>query len=123
MRAITRSAVTALALAALGGSAQAQQVVITSKSPFWKVGVADAELGKACSLGRFGMAEPEHYVARFTGATGAAVLGIAKGSGLNLYDPDHHAKPEEDYFFRAHGTTSCEVYVGGRKGGAPAPGK
>jgi hypothetical protein len=94
--------------------AGASEVVITSSAPYWKVGKKDDKLSRACALGRFGLAEPEWLVARFIGKQGADVLGVAKGSGLNLRDPDHLAKPTEDYFFRQHGTTSCEVFVGGR---------
>jgi hypothetical protein len=93
------------------------EVVLTSKSPYWKVGPRDDALSKACALGRFNLGRPERLVAQFRGKDGPETLGIAKGSGLNLRDPDRRAKPNEDYFFRNHGTTGCEVYVGGRKGG------
>jgi hypothetical protein len=43
------------------------------------------------------------------------VLGIAKGDGLNLRDPDHPAEPTEEYFFRDDGVRSREVFVGGHK--------
>ena len=46
---------------------------------------------------------------------GAAVLGVAKGTGLNLWDPDRLAVVSEDYLFRQDGTSACEVFVGGRK--------
>ncbi|MBV9860279.1 MAG: hypothetical protein JO038_09285 [Alphaproteobacteria bacterium] len=122
-----RYAFAAIALAAAVGAAprpgRAQQSLVTSSAPYWKVGTPDQALSRACAAGRFGLQDPQRYVARFTGSEGAGVLGIAKGSGLNLRDPDHHAKPEEDYFFYAHGTSSCSVFVGGRKGarGAAAP--
>jgi hypothetical protein len=103
-----------MAACCLASGAQAQQVLITSKSPYWKVGVPDQALSKDCAFRRFGMTEPGRYVLRFVGKTGPGVLGVAKGAGLNLYDPDHHAKPNEDYFFYAYGTTSCAVFVGGR---------
>jgi hypothetical protein len=106
--------VIALLLAAV--PAGASEVVLTSSAPYWKVGKKDDALSRACALGRFGLVEPEWLVARFVGKDGADVLGVAKGSGLNLRDPDHRAKPTEDYFFRQHGTTSCEVFVGGRSG-------
>jgi len=113
---------TTLLILALGvavpASAQ-ESVVLTSKQPYWKVGQRDDALSRACGLGRFLMARPGAYVAKFVGKEGPAVLGIAKGTGLNLYDPDHRAKPNEDYFFHDHGTTSCQVYVGGRKGKRP----
>jgi len=111
----------AFTLTACAAPAHAQQVVISSTAPYWKVGAADQTLSRACSLGRFGLADPQRYVARFTGAEGSGVLGIAKGTGLNLRDPDHHARPEEDYFFYGHGTSNCAVFVGGRKPSASAP--
>jgi len=110
-----RAAVLALALTALGAAAQAQQTVITSKSPYWKVGVADQALSRACATGRFVPNNANRYVARFMGSEGAGILSIAKGTGLNLRDLDKLAKRNEDYFFHAPGTTSCAVYVGGRK--------
>ncbi|HZT88260.1 MAG TPA: hypothetical protein VFA12_09835 [Stellaceae bacterium] len=114
MARINAGAVGVLFIIASTAAAQAQQTVITSKSPYWKVGVEDPALSRACAIGRFGLKDPKRYVARFTGPEGGAVLGIAKGSGLNLVDPDHKAKPNEDYFFHDHGTSSCAVYVGGR---------
>lgn len=115
MATVNRAAILALTLAVVAGAAQAGQTVITSKSPYWNVGVMDEALSRACAVGRFGLRNANRYIARFTGSDGAGVLGIAKGSGLNLLDPGHLAKPNEDYFFYAHGTTSCAVYVGGRK--------
>jgi hypothetical protein len=100
-------------------AARAQQVVINSTAPYWDVGVRDNALGRACATGHFGMVDPQRYLARFFGAKGAGVLGIAKGDGANLRDPDHRAKPEEDYFFWEHGTSSCQVFVGGRQPATP----
>ena len=100
----------------VAGEAAASEVVLTSKSPYWDVGVRDDNLSRACSLNEFGPQHPGQLVARFTGGQGGAVLDIAKGTGVNLRDPGHLAKPTEDYFFRNVGTTSCEVLVGGRKG-------
>lgn len=110
----------ALSCAARPVEAAGQQVVVlTSKSPYWKVGGKDDALSRACSLGRFNLRRPGAYVARFVGKDGPATLGVAKGSGLNLHDPDRQAKPVEDYFFLDHGTTSCRVFVGGRKSAPP----
>ncbi len=111
-----------LPLALAGAQARAEQVVITSQKPYWMVGSRDPVLSRACALGRFNLARADRFVARFTGKEGAETLGVAKGTGANLVDPDHKAKPVEDYFFRNHGTTSCEVFVGGRKGGAKPKG-
>jgi hypothetical protein len=90
-------------------------VVLTSKSPYWRVGPLDETLSRACSLGRFNVADPTRWQAYFGGKEGTETLAIAKGTGANLVDPDRRAKPREDYFFRNQGTTQCEVYVGGRK--------
>jgi hypothetical protein len=106
--------IVALCLASAG--AHAETVVLTSKSPYWKVGPRDDALSRACAIGRFNLANPARLVARFMGKQGAETLGVAKGTGVNLRDPDRRAKPTEDYFFRNHGTTDCEVLVGGRKG-------
>ena len=113
----------AAALCAGAGAARATQIVLTSKAPYWTVGERDNELSRACSLNNFGPARLGDLVARFTGAEGPALLDVAKGSGRNLHDPKHRAKPNEDYFFRNAGTTSCEVLVGGRGrgGGAVRP--
>jgi hypothetical protein len=108
----------AAALLAAASPALAETVVVSSKKPYWAVGPRDQALSRACSLGRFNLARADWLVARFSGKEGAETLGVAKGTGLNLRDPDHHAKPTEDYYFRAQNTTSCEVFVGGRKGGA-----
>jgi hypothetical protein len=103
------------------GAAQASQVVLTSKAPYWQVGVRDEDLSRACSLNQFGPMHPGNLLAQFTGPDGNALLDVAKGTGVNLRDPQHLAKPTEDYFFRNVGTTSCEVLVGGRKKGGKAP--
>jgi hypothetical protein len=114
-----------LLLPALLAAAQARagQVLVTSKAPYWQVGVRDDDLSRACSLNNFGPRRPGDLVARFIGPVGAALLDVAKGTGVNLHDPKHLAKRNEDYFFRNVGTTSCEVLVGGRKGAkSPAAG-
>ncbi|HEX3501148.1 MAG TPA: hypothetical protein VHT04_17660 [Stellaceae bacterium] len=110
------------AVAALLAPAHAENVVITSKRPYWAVGVRDDKMSRACSLQRFNLKRTDTLVARFVGAEGAETLAVAKGNGNNLYDPEHLAKPTEDYFFLNQSTTSCEVYVGGRgKKAAPQP--
>jgi len=107
----------AIALAALLAALPAQaDSVFTSKYPYWKVGPRDDALSKACALNRFNLVNPERLTAQFRGKDGPETLGVAKGSGLNLRDPERRAKPAEDYYFRGHGTTGCEVFVGGRKG-------
>jgi hypothetical protein len=106
------------ALVVLLAPARAEQVVLTSKKPYWAVGTLDDRLSRACSLTRFNLKRADKLVARFVGAEGAETLAVGKGSGGNIYDPEHLAKPTEDYYFRNQNTTSCEVYVGGR-GGKP----
>jgi hypothetical protein len=101
--------------------AEAGTIVLTSSLPYWQVGLRDNDLSLACSLNTFGPLRLGALVARFTGAEGPALLDVAKGSGNNLRDPKHLAKPNEDYFFRNAATTSCEVLVGGRGGGAVRP--
>ncbi len=110
-----------LAALAAAAAAHATEVVVKSKVPYWQVGVRDDALSRACSLNQFGPQHPGNLLAEFTGPDGNALLDVAKGSGLNLRDPKHLAKPTEDYFFRNVGTTSCEVLVGGRKKGRKAP--
>ena len=104
-------------------AAEAGEVVLSSTSPYWDVGVRDDALSRACSHNEFAPKHPGDLLARFTGPVGAGVLDVAKGTGLNLRDPKHHAKQNEDYFFRNTGTTSCEVLVGGRGGKRPKPAK
>jgi hypothetical protein len=111
-----------LLLALAAAPASAEQVVVSSKKPYWAVGPRDQLLSRQCSLGRFNVARADRLVARFSGKEGAETLNVAKGTGYNLYDPDRHAKPTEDYYFRNQNTTSCEVFVGGRKG-SPKPAK
>jgi hypothetical protein len=106
-----------LALAASSAAVWAQTVVLTSKSPYWMVGVRDDAMSRACSLGRFNVARADRLVARFIGKDGADTLTVATGRSGNLRDPGGLAKPTEDYYFRNGNTTSCEVFVGGRKKG------
>jgi len=115
MLAVLALTLAAVLLAALPARAES---VFTSKYPYWKVGPRDDALSKACALNRFNLVDPPRLTARFRGKDGPETLGVAKGSGLNLRDPDRRAKPTEDYYFRGHGTTGCEVFVGGRKGRA-----
>ena len=109
----TRLPLLAFALV-LACPAWAGTVVLTSKVPYWQVGARDDELSLECSLDQFTPLHPGELVARFVGPQGTALLDVAKGTGLNLRDPKHLARPNEDYFFRNVGTTSCEVLVGGR---------
>lgn len=115
---LQRIAVSLLIVCSLmpANEASASQVVLTSRAPYREVGVADDALSHLCALGRFGPAQLGALIARFVGPAGPGILDVAKGTGLNLLDRDHRAKPQEDYFFHDAGTTSCEVLVGGRHG-------
>ncbi len=110
-----------LGSAVLVSPAAGEQVVITSKKPYWAVGERDDKMSRACALQRFNLLRTDRLVARFVGTEGAETLPVAKGNGTNLWDPEHLGKPTEDYYFRNHNTTSCEVYVGGRRGKKAAP--
>ena len=46
-------------LLAAATPAIAGQTVLTSRSPYWKVGERDDALSRACALNRFNMEEPE----------------------------------------------------------------
>ena len=107
-------------LAVLIAPARAEEVVLTSKKPYWAVGMRDDKLSRACSLQRFNLKRTDKLIARFVGTEGAETLAVGKGNGTNLYDPEHLSKPTEDYYFRNQSTTSCEVYVGGRGKAPPA---
>jgi hypothetical protein len=102
-----------------GMPARATETVLRSDAPYQQIGPRDQTLSRACAIGRFNQYQIDRYIVRLRGKTGAAVLGVAKGSGLNLRDPGHLAKSAEDYFFREDGTSSCEVFVGGRMPAAP----
>jgi hypothetical protein len=116
-----RRSIVALVLALVPAVAGATEVLLDSQAPFWEVGPHDNALSRACSIGRFNERAPGRYVIRLHARKGGAeVLGVAKGSGLNLADPDHQAKPGEDYYFLYDGTSNCRVFVGGRQ---PAPKK
>jgi hypothetical protein len=106
-----------LALSILPTAAGATENLLDSQSPYWEAGPRDTKLSQACSLGRFNERQMGRYVVRLHAKTGggAAVLGVAKGTGLNLWDPDKLAVVSEDYMFRQDGTSACEVFVGGRK--------
>lgn len=104
------------ALLVLPTTALATENLLDSQSPYWEAGPRDQKLSQACSLGRFNERQMGRYIVRLHAkAGGAAVLGVAKGGGLNLYDPDKLAVATEDYMFRQDGTSACQVFVGGRK--------
>jgi hypothetical protein len=110
-----------LSVAFVANPARGENVVLTSKKPYWAVGVHDDKMSRACSLQRFNLKRTDKLIARFIGPEGADTLAVGKGNGGNIYDPEHLGKPTEDYYFHNQNTTSCEVYVGGRGRGTGAP--
>jgi hypothetical protein len=104
----------------LASAAGATDIVIDSTAPYWEVGPRDPKLSRACSDGRFNQRQAERYTVQLHAKKGgSAVLGIAKGTGVNLRDTDHLAQTTEDYYFRNDWTSSCEVFVGGRTNVTP----
>ncbi len=101
-------------LMACPAAADSARTLLRSEHPYWDVGVMDPDLGRLCATGKFNEIEMNRFVARFDGPQGGGLLGIAKGTGLNLRDPGHKALKSEDYFFYQDGSSSCSVYVGGR---------
>ncbi|EKE76887.1 hypothetical protein [Oceanibaculum indicum] len=112
-----------LTLALSAGMAVAQQreprppvydtgsnVLLRSTAPYWQVGRLSEMHSTLCAAGRFNQVRKHARVLEFIGRNGNTVLGVAKGTGWNLYDPEGRAEREADYFFRNDGTTSCEVY-------------
>jgi hypothetical protein len=104
----------------LAPAAGATDIVIDAAAPYWEVGARDPKLSRACSDGRFNERQTGRYTVQLHAKKGGgAVLGIAKGTGVNLRDPDHLAQTNEDYYFRDDWTSSCEVFVGGRTNVTP----
>jgi hypothetical protein len=86
------------------------QIVSQQQTPYWQAGARDADLSGACSRGEFGEVRALYFRAVFTGKDGEAVLGVAKGSGVNLHDPKRRARKNQDYFFYRSGTSGCQVF-------------
>jgi hypothetical protein len=85
-------------------------VLLRSTAPYWQVGRLSNMQSTLCAAGKFNQVRKHARVLEFVGRGGNTVLGVAKGTGWNLYDPEGRADPEADDFFRNDGTTSCEVY-------------
>ena len=77
--------------------------------PYWQVGAVDKALSRACSLGTFNQRVPFRFAGHFYGPSGAALLGAAKGTGLNLWDPYKRADAQRDYWFYRDRTSACIV--------------
>lgn len=77
--------------------------------PYWQVGDVDKALSNLCSLGQFNQRVPYRLAAHFYGPYGSAMLGAAKGTGLNLWDPFKKAAKDRDYWFYRDRTSACIV--------------
>lgn len=77
--------------------------------PYWQVGDVDRALSKMCAMGQFNQRVPYRLAAHFYGPYGSAMLGAAKGTGLNLWDPFKRASQERDYWFYRDRTSACIV--------------
>ena len=77
--------------------------------PYWQVGDVDKTLSRACSLGTFNQRVPFRFAGHFYGPYGSALLGAAKGAGLNLWDPYKRADAQRDYWFYRDRTSACIV--------------
>lgn len=84
--------------------------VVRTQLPNWRVGDINQALSRQCSLGTFNQRVPYRYSAHFSGPRGAALVGGAKGTGLNLFDPQGKADPGRDYWFFRDRTSACVVY-------------
>lgn len=86
------------------------KVLMRSTAPYNDVGVLSPELSTLCTQGLFNQQTLNRLTIEFIGPVGAGVLGIAKGNGWNLSDPQGRADRTASYFFLRDGTSGCEVY-------------
>jgi hypothetical protein len=94
---------------------------VRTQLPNWQVGDIDKNLSLMCSLGKFNQLVPYRHAGHFYGPTGAALLGAAKGNGLNLFDPEKKANAQRDYWFHRDRTSACVVYSAPVRPGNGAP--
>lgn len=80
-----------------------------SALPYWQLGNVNKELSRMCSLGQFNQRVPYRFSAHLKGPNGAAMVGGAKGTGLNLFDPYRKADAKHDYWFYQDRTSACIV--------------
>ena len=112
---LVRAAVAAVLVLAMAGSAAAGVIdhgvykVERAVLPYWQVGSVDKALSRACSMGQFNQRVPYRFAGHFYGPYGTAMLGAAKGSGLNLFDPFKRADKQRDYWFYRDRTSACIV--------------
>lgn len=114
----------ALAAFALPGAARDQngvQKVVRTPLPYWQVGDIDKGLSRMCSLGTFNQRVIYKYSGQFRGPAGATLMGGAKGTGLNLFDPYGKADPRRDYWFFRDRTSACMVMSAVAKPGNGLP--
>src|SRR5262249_23212393 len=77
--------------------------------PYWQVGTVDKALSRSCAMGQFNQRVVYRFAGHFYGPYGSALLGAAKGSGLNLFDPFKRADKARDYWFFRDRTAACIV--------------
>jgi len=84
--------------------------VVKTDFAYWQVGDIDQALSRLCSVGKFNQRVPYRFAGHFKGPKGSALLGAAKGAGLNLADPQHKADKNKDYWFYRDRTAECIVF-------------
>lgn len=85
--------------------------VVRTALPYWQVGNINKNLSRMCALGKFNQRVPYLLSGHFAGEKGAAMVGAAKGSGYNLWDPQKVADDRFDYWFFRDRTNSCIVFT------------
>lgn len=85
--------------------------VVRTGLPYWQVGNINKSLSRMCSLGYFNQRVPYLISGHFSGVKGSAMVGAAKGSGYNLWDPQKIADDRFDYWFFRDRTNSCIVFT------------
>ena len=114
-RGVIKAGIAGLLAAVLAGSAMAGVVdhgvykVERTVLPYWQVGTVDRALSRSCSMGQFNQRVPYRFAGHFYGPYGDAMLGAAKGSGMNLWDPFKRADTGRDYWFYRDRTAACIV--------------
>ena len=97
--------------------------VVKTDFAYWQVGDIDQALSRLCSVGKFNQRVPYRFAGHFKGPKGSALLGAAKGNGLNLFDPQHKADKNHDYWFYRDRTADCIVFSAQVKQPAAAAGR
>jgi hypothetical protein len=97
--------------------------VVRTDFAYWQVGNIEQTLSRLCSVGKFNQRVPYRFVGHFKGPKGSAMLGAAKGNGLNLFDPQHKADKNHDYWFYRDRTADCIVFSAAVKPSAAGAGR